>query len=114
MLKLPGKLYRKDYTGEEIVQERVMESGQWTTTTESVPNNVTNNQISNRAIVFGNGTGRESFDVKHLLTTKSGLLGADTLQSYACNAFYRDYTADFLVITKDPDTIQIVQKLRPQ
>jgi len=99
MLKLEGKRYRKDYAGEDIIQERVLQDGQWLSTTEHVPNNVINNQISNRAVVFGNGESRLGFNVAHLLNKKSGLLGADTLQSYACNAFYRDYTPDFLVVT---------------
>jgi len=99
MLKLTSKLYRKDYTGEDIIQERALQDGQWISTTEHVPNNVINNQISDRAVVFGNGESRLSFNVAHLLNKKSGLLGADTLQSYACNAFYRDYTPDFLVVT---------------
>lgn len=99
MLKLTGKLYRTDYTGEDIIQERVMQDGQWVSTTEHVPNNIINNQISNRAVVFGNGESRLGFNVNHLLNKKSGLLGADTLQSYACNAFYKDYTPDFLVVT---------------
>jgi hypothetical protein len=99
MLKLTSKLYRNNYTGEDIIQERVLQDGQWISTTEHVPNNVINNQISNRAVVFGNGESRLSFDAKHVLNKKSGLLGADTLQSYACNAFYREYTPDFLVVT---------------
>lgn len=99
MLKLEGKRYRKDYTGEDIVQERVLQDGEWISTTEHVPNNIINNQISNRAVVFGNGEGRIGIDAKHILNKKSGLLGADTLQSYACNAFYRDYTPDFLIVT---------------
>ena len=99
MLNLTKKLYRSDYTGEDIVQDRTLIDGKWETTTEHVPNNVINNQISNRAVVFGNGTGRESFPIQHILSKKSGLLGADSLQSYACNAFYRDYTTDFLVVS---------------
>lgn len=98
MLKL-SKRYRKSYTGEEIIQERVFERGQWASTTEHVPNNITNSQISNRAVIFGNGPTRELFDVNHLLKHRSGLLGEKTLQTYACNAFHRDHTADFLVCT---------------
>jgi len=98
MLNLLRK-YRKGYQGEEIISERSYVDGAWTSTTEHVPNNVINNQISNRAVVFGNGVSRLDFDVKHLMAKKSGLLGADTLQSYGCNAFYRDYTPDFLVVT---------------
>lgn len=99
MLNLTKKLYRKDYTGEDIVQERTLTNGKWNTTTEHVPNNIINNQISNRAVVFGNGTGRQEMPIQHILNKKSGLLGADSLQSYACNAFYRDYTTDFLVVS---------------
>ncbi len=55
MLKLTSKLYRTDYTGEDIIQERVLQDGEWVSTTEHVPNNVINNQISNRAVVLGNG-----------------------------------------------------------
>jgi hypothetical protein len=109
MLKL-NKLYRKGYTGEEIIAKRYLENGIWTTVTERVPSNVTNNQISNRAVVFGNGQGRTTFDPKHIINHKSGLLGADTLQTYACNAFYRDYTPDFLVVTDRRIASEIVDK----
>lgn len=94
-----NKFYRRGYAGEEIIAERTLENGIWTTVTEHVPNNVTNNQISNRALVIGNGHGRDKFDTKLVINHKSGLLGADTLQTYACNAFYRDATPDFLVVT---------------
>jgi hypothetical protein len=96
---LLNKLYRKDYAGEDIIAERKYENGKWSAVTEHVPNNIINNQISDRAVIFGNGIHRDAIDINHILTHKSGLLGADTMQSYACNAFYRDYTPDFLVIT---------------
>lgn len=68
------KVYRKDYEGEEIVQSRTFSDGQWNTVTEYVENHVVNNQISNRAVVFGNGTGREGLNISNILTKKSGLL----------------------------------------
>ena len=108
MLNL-NKFYRSTYFGENIIAERKLENGIWHMTTELVPNNVNNNQISNRAVVFGNGIQRKSFDVAHLLTKKSGLLGADTLQVYACNAFHRDYTPDFLVVTDRRIADQVVR-----
>ena len=70
MLHLNSKLYRAGYTGEDIVQERVLTHGVWDTTTEHVPNNVINNQISNRAVVFGNGTGRQGMPIQHILNKK--------------------------------------------
>ena len=87
MLKLV-KQYRKSYKGEDIVTERKKEYQHWTQTVENVPNAVENNQISNRAVVIGNSLGRADFDL-NLLKTASGLLGADTLQTYGCNALYR-------------------------
>jgi hypothetical protein len=97
MLQLTKK-YRKDYTGEDIITERKHEGSRWWETTEHIPNVVTNNQISNRAVIIGNGPSRLEFDLQHL-KKPSGLLGANTLQIYGCNALYRDFTPDFLVAT---------------
>jgi hypothetical protein len=90
------KQYRKDYTGENIVVNRKYTNRGWVDTTESIPNVVTNNQLSNKAIVIGNGLSREKFELRWL-NGYNGLLGADTLQSYGCNALYREFTPDFLV-----------------
>lgn len=95
MLKI-AKSYRKDYTGEDIIVERKKEGNRWYQTIETVPNSVTNNQISNRAVVIGNSPERLGFNLDHL-KNPSGLLGAKTLQTYGCNALYRDFTPDFLV-----------------
>jgi hypothetical protein len=91
-----SKQYRKDYTGEDIITSRTLENKSWTSTTETVPNAITNNQISNRAVIIGNSPTRLDFDL-NILKHPSGLLGAATLQSYGCNALYRDFTPDFLV-----------------
>jgi hypothetical protein len=99
MLKV-AKSYRKDYTGEDIIVERKKEGTRWYETVETVPNAVTNNQISNRAVVVGNSPTRLEFDLQNLKKF-SGLLGADTLQTYGCNALYRDFTPDFLVAGGD-------------
>ena len=95
MLKV-AKSYRKDYTGEDIIVERKKEGTHWYETVETVPNAVTNNQISNRAVVVGNSPTILEFNLQNLKKF-SGLLGADTLQTYGCNALYRDFTPDFLV-----------------
>lgn len=98
MLKL-NKLFRGSYTGEDVIASRTLQDGVWRTVTEFVPSNVSNKQISNRAVVFGNGIHRKDFDMNLVLNKRSGLLGRYTLQTYACNAFYREYTPDFLVVT---------------
>lgn len=96
MLKI-NKLYRRSYRGENIVVERNYSDGVWHDTTELVPNAVTNSQISNKAIVIGNGPSRLDLDLNLIKNHRGGLLGSGALQSYGCNALYRDFTPHFLV-----------------
>lgn len=104
MLKL-SRQYRNNYRGEKIVVDRNYTDSVWQDTVEHIPNAVINNQISNRAVVLGNGPSRLAFELNHL-KNYSGLLGADTVQTYGCNALYRDFTTDFLVATGHPDFIK--------
>lgn len=97
MLKI-SKRYRSQYFNENIIVERIYENGQWTTITETVNNSVLNNQISNQAVVFGNGLSRLSFNHNLIVNHKGGLLGSSKLQTYGCNAIYRDFKVDFLVV----------------
>lgn len=96
MLKL-NKLYRKFYSGESVVVERNYTNGVWHDTTEFVPNAVTNTQISNQAVIIGNGPSRLDFNLKLIKNHRGGLLANRALQSYGCNALYRDFTPDFLI-----------------
>jgi len=96
MLKL-NKFYRRYYQGENIVVERNYSSGIWQDTTEMVPNAVINSQISEQAVVIGNGPSRLDFDLNLIKNHKGGLLASKALQSYGCNALYRDFTPNFLV-----------------
>jgi len=104
MLKL-SKHYRSNYSGEKIVTDRNYTNGIWQDTVEHVPNAVTNNQISNRAVVLGNGPSRLKFNLSDL-KKPTGLLGAETLQTYGCNALYRDFVPDFLIASGHPDIIR--------
>lgn len=104
MLKIANH-YRTNYRGENIVVDRNYTDGIWHDTTESVPNAVENNQISNRAVVLGNGPSRLTFNLQHL-KHYSGHLGADTVQTYGCNALYRDFTPDFLVVNGNPTIVK--------
>lgn len=104
MLSLARK-YRRGYAGEDIIVERKFENGTWNTTTEHVPNQVTNSQISNRAVVIGNGVTRLDFNLS-CLKVHSGLLGSKTVQTYGCNALYRDFAPDFLVATGNKGIVE--------
>lgn len=93
------KKYRSNYVDEDVIVEGVLGGQKWTFSSETVANQVTNNQISNKAVVIGNGLSRNDVDLTKLIGHHSGLLGADTLQTYACNAAYRDLDPDFLIVT---------------
>jgi hypothetical protein len=94
------QLYRKDYLGEEVVRDLVWSENSWNQTREYVPNNVINEQISNQAVIIGNGISRLELDrnlFNLLRNHKAGLMATKAVQTYGCNALYRDFNPDFLV-----------------
>lgn len=95
------KRYRSNYIGEEAVVARNYINNIWCDTTEYITNVISNNQTSNQAVIIGNGPSRLEFNLSVIFNHRGGLLGADTVQSYGCNALYRDYTPDFLVVRND-------------
>jgi hypothetical protein len=100
-MQIPKKLYRADYAGEEILLNTVYENSTWKYEYETVPNRITNIQISNRACIIGNGASRRSFDLKYIKNHRGGG-GQLALQTYGCNALYRDFAPHFLVTTGNP------------
>ena len=95
------RLYRKDYLGEDVITDRVRENNRWSNTEEFIPNQIVNLQVSNRALIIGNGPTRLDIDLSVIARHKAGIRGTSRLQTYGCNALYRDYTPDFLVATGD-------------
>lgn len=91
------KIYRDSYGGENVVTSMTYQNQDWATVTEYVPNAVFNTHTTTQAIAIGNGESRQGFDLRHIANHKAGLGGANRLQSYGCNALYRDFTPDFLV-----------------
>jgi hypothetical protein len=91
------KLYRSTYSGENVITNMTYEGGTWNFERESIANSVVNNQISNKAIVIGNGVSRTGFNLNLIKNHKGGLLASGALQSYGCNALYREFTPNFLV-----------------
>lgn len=104
-MKKLKKLYRKDYQGEDVTTDLVHSGAKWQVTTEFIPNSVINNQISNQACVIGNGISRKGFNLHTIIGHFGGLLARKKLQTYGCNALYRDHTPDFLVVSGDDSQI---------
>lgn len=107
-MQILQKLYRSSYVGENVTTEMRHSGGKWDLTTEFVPNSVINNQISNKAVVIGNGVSRNGFSLKPIELHKGGLLAGGALQSYGCNAVYRDMKPHFLVVGGSDEIIEEV------
>lgn len=93
------QMFRKDYAGEQITTSMTWENGKWNPAKEFIPNRIDNQQISKRAAIIGNGSSREKYELYLLKNHRGGLLGSGALQTYGCNALYRDYKPTFLVAT---------------
>ena len=93
------QMFRSDYTGENITTTSTWQNGDWVHANEFIPNRVINKQISNRAVIIGNGESRKGYELNLLTNHRGGLLGSGAVQIYGCNALYRDYAPVFLVAT---------------
>lgn len=95
-MHLPNRQYRKDYKGESVITEYKYQNRQWTSKTRYYPDNVTISKRTTRAVVIGNGPSRERFDLS-IFKSRSPRQNKD-LVTYGCNAIYRDFIPDFLVV----------------
>ena len=100
-MQIIKRLYRKDYTGEDVITNLTYENTERNKTEEFVPNQIANLQVSNRALIIGNGPSRLNMDLSIIARHKAGIRGRSRLQTYGCNALYRDYTPDFLIANGD-------------
>jgi hypothetical protein len=91
------KIYRSNYTGEQVVVNATLNNSEWETEHEHVPNSVSNTYTTTHAVAIGNGESRLGINLNLIGTHQGGLFGTNRLQSYGCNALYRDFAPDFLV-----------------
>jgi hypothetical protein len=91
------QIYRATYGGEHVISELVHTDNNWEVKTEYVENSVFSTHTTGQALAIANGESRLDFDLTHIANHKGGLLGENRLQTYGCNALYRDFTPDFLV-----------------
>jgi hypothetical protein len=104
------QIYRSGYTGESVVTNMTWTNRNWEISREFVPSNVINNQTSNQAVILGNGPSRLQLDrnlLGLLANHRGGPTGQYKLQTYGCNALYKDFSPDFLIATGTAMTAQI-------
>lgn len=106
-MQLIKPLYRENYAGEDVTTNLVYQGGQRIPTKEYMPSQIVNLQISNQALVIGNGPTRLDFDLTLLKNHRAGLMGSRRLQTYGCNALFRDVETDFLVATGEEIVAEI-------
>ena len=92
------KLHQEDYIGEFIVTKVSLRGGKKTETREWLEPSFTNTDHNNVAHVIGNGESRRKFELRHLAEVHGGLLAKEMGQTYGCNALYRDFSPDFLIL----------------
>lgn len=95
------RLFRKDYTGEHVVTTKTYENGASILEREWIPSTVTNKDHTRHAVVMGNGKSRLDFNVAPIFYHRGGYLGQRKMETYGCNALYRNYTPDMLIVTSD-------------
>jgi hypothetical protein len=94
MGNLNTPLYRRDYKGEAItyVQDDKMKS------VFATPRSLPYDMSVKSAVVLGNGVSRLESDIQLILSQNNVRLAEGYKFTYACNAAYRDTTADYYVI----------------
>lgn len=87
------RIFRNTYSGEEVHALATYKNNEWQYEKEFVADIVGNQRFGQRAVVIGNGLGRKNFDLTVLKNKK--------VQTYGCNALYRDFDPDFLIVVGD-------------
>jgi len=93
------QFFQKDYIGEYIITKTTVSKGKKSEVREWIEPTFTNENHNNVAHIIGNGSSRSKFKIEKLLEVHGGLLAKEMGQVYACNAIYRDFKPDFLVLT---------------
>lgn len=96
-----SKLYRNTYDVHNIFTKATYVNGEWEYDKEQVTNTLHQTHFNESAIVIGNGIGRLKFDLRHLKRYPYSPPNKKFMVSYGCNALYRDFEPDYLIVTGD-------------
>lgn len=94
--------FRRDYDGEFIVTEVKVANNSITQSREWIPNSITNQHVSPRAVVVGGHDPLKRFDFRKLGNNKGGLLAKKALQTYGTADLWQDMPFHFFV-TSEPE-----------
>lgn len=100
--------YRADYSGEFVVTKIIYRDGKKITEKEYIENPITNQHISGRAVVIGNGHSLRHDVVRAVSNHGGGLLGQKKLQTYGCEGTWKKMHLDFCIEYDIPVLNEIV------
>lgn len=95
------KVFRNTFVGEDVYASATYNNGRWHYDKEFVPKIVNNQRFGKSAAVIGNGVSRKNFDLNLFKNKK--------IQTYGCNALYRDHKPDFLIAIGKEIALEISQ-----
>lgn len=106
-MKLP--YFSDDYEGEFVIHSVNLKDGVRTEDREWIPRTIMNDDHRGYAVVVGNGTSRirKQFSLNLIENHSGGLLASKRIQTYGCNALYRDMKPSFLITMQDDITKEI-------
>ena len=94
-----SRLYRNNYDVHNIVTKATYVNGEWQYDNEQITNTLHQMHYNENAVVIGNGVGRLNFDLKILKKQPHSPPTKKFMVTYGCNALYRDFAPDYLVVT---------------
>lgn len=109
------RLFRKDYDGEFVILRTNLFKQNAEEIREWLPNTIENDTSEyGTAVILGNGKSRENIALHSLLNHKTGVRGKYSLQTYGCNALYRDAEPDFLVVVNQRMAAEIAENFNSE
>lgn len=100
--------FRRDYDGEFIITETKITDNQIIQQREWVPNVVTNQHVSPRAVCVGGYDIFNIFDFRKLKGNKGGLLAKKALQTYGTADLWRHMPFHFFVTTEPTQAADMI------
>lgn len=109
------EIYRKDYDGEFVVLRTNLFKQTAEETREWLPNTIENDTSEyGTAVILGNGKSRLKIPFEKFSSHKTGVRGKFSLQTYGCNALYRDAEPDFLIVLNQKMATEIAENFNSE
>ena len=109
------RLFRKDYEGEFVILRTNLFKQNAEEIREWLPNTIENDTSEyGTAVILGNGKTRNVIPFASLANHKTGIRNKYSLQTYGCNALYRDAEPDVLVVVNQKMAAEIAENFNSE